>query len=130
MIDERLLEGLTVLIVEDRYYIAGELQGLVNRLGGTAVGPAPDVAAGFGLLRLGPMPDLAILDVNLGDGDVYPLAQMLRRAGVPFVFATGYEAWAIDPLFADVPVVEKPVAQAALIAALRRLALKGAKVVT
>ena len=34
-------------------------------------------------------PDLAILDINLDDGEVYPLAERLMSANVPVIFHTG-----------------------------------------
>ena len=35
------------------------------------------------------MPDVAILDVNTADGEVYPLADALTDAGVPIIFHSG-----------------------------------------
>ena len=35
-------------------------------------------------------PTLAILDINLGYGDSFPVADRLLELRVPFVFATGY----------------------------------------
>lgn len=128
MNEARPLEGLRVLIVEDQYYIASEMRSLVGRLGGAVVGPAKDVEAAFKLIET-EAPDFAILDVNLGGGRVYPVAEALQEMDKPFVFATGYEAWAVDPCFAATPLVEKPVTAFALMAALRRLdsfTMKGA----
>jgi hypothetical protein len=53
---------------------------------------------------------MAILDIKLGDELVYPLADALRDRGVPFIFATGYDASAIPKVYKDVPLMEKPVA--------------------
>jgi len=53
--------------------------------------------------------DAAILDVNLGGDLVYPVAERLAGRGVPFVFVTGYDAEGIDPRFAHVPVLQKPI---------------------
>ena len=36
------------------------------------------------------LPDVAVLDVNLGVGTSVEIAEDLARLGVPFVFATGY----------------------------------------
>jgi hypothetical protein len=52
---------------------------------------------------------MAILDINLGGAMVYPVADALRARGVPFIFATGYEAWSIPEAYSDVPRCEKPV---------------------
>lgn len=40
---------------------------------------------------------------------VYPLADALRARGIPFLFATGYDAKASPPAYADVPRAEKPI---------------------
>ena len=53
--------------------------------------------------------DIAVLDVNLSGETSFPIADALRRKGVPFVFATGYgESIAVPGHYADVPVVPKP----------------------
>ena len=53
--------------------------------------------------------DAAILDINLGDGMVYPVADILAARGVPFVFVTGYDADSVDGRFREVPVLQKPI---------------------
>lgn len=55
------------------------------------------------------LPDLAILDFNLGQETSEAVADELIRRGIPFKFATGYSDGADVPLrFSDVPVVDKP----------------------
>lgn len=64
--------------------------------------------------------DLAVLDVNLGNGDTsYPVARRLRERGVPFVFATGYGSFALPDEFAAETLVQKPY-DAVVLAALAR----------
>ena len=59
---------------------------------------------------------------------VYPLAELLTAKGVPFVFVTGYSSDAVDKRFSAVPVVQKPIDENALAAALTELFLvKGAE---
>jgi two-component SAPR family response regulator len=53
--------------------------------------------------------DAAILDINLGDGMAYPVADIVAARGVPFVFVTGYEADTVDDRFSDVPILQKPI---------------------
>ena len=68
-------------------------------------------------------PDLAILDVNLGNETSLPLAAELRRRRVPFIFATGYgDGEALPPAHAGVPVVRKPYDRRAIADALVRVA--------
>ena len=65
--------------------------------------------------------DCAVLDMNLNGEIVYPLADLLRAQQVPFLFLTGYSPDGIEPRFADIPVLQKPVAQETLEAALAAL---------
>jgi CheY-like chemotaxis protein len=53
--------------------------------------------------------EAAVLDINLGDGAVYPIADTLAARGVPFVFVTGYDAESVDARFRNVPVLQKPI---------------------
>ena len=114
------LAGLSVLVVEDHFLIAEEMCALVQRLGGTVVGPMSKVSAALGALEAS-RPDLALLDVNLGGEEVYAVADVLRLAGTPFLFTTGYDSGSIDPRFRDVPQVEKPVSLVTLLTAIERL---------
>jgi hypothetical protein len=52
---------------------------------------------------------MAILDVNLGGELVYPVADVLRAKGIPFILTTGYEAWSISKIYKDAPRAEKPI---------------------
>ena len=58
--------------------------------------------------------DCAILDMNLNGQIVYPLADLLTSKGVPFLFLTGYSADGIESRFANIPVLQKPVAREVL----------------
>jgi CheY-like chemotaxis protein len=111
-----------VLIVEDQYLIADEMCALVERLGGTVVGPVAQVSAALAILAAG-RPDLALLDVNLDGETVYTVADALQAAGTPFIFTTGYDAGTLDPRFGDTPHLEKPIGMPALTGTLRSLGL-------
>jgi hypothetical protein len=58
--------------------------------------------------------DAAVLDVNLGGDLIYPLADVLAADHVPFVFITGYGAEEIEPRYANVPILQKPIESGAL----------------
>lgn len=108
-VDNRLLAGRRVLVVEDEYLLADDLCRSLKAAGAEVVGPAPSVDRALGLLEAGPAPDLAVLDVNLGGEPVLPVAEALAARGVRFALATGYDAWALPETLIDVPRCEKPV---------------------
>jgi CheY-like chemotaxis protein len=60
-------------------------------------------------------PDIAILDINLGDHDSVPIANRLSELEVPFIFATGYgEQSQLPEKHRSRPVLQKPYTLASL----------------
>lgn len=102
------LRGWRLLLVEDDYMIAQDLEAELQGAGVEVLGPVPDIQGALDLLEAGPAPDGAILDINLGGEMVYPLADILQERNIPFVFATGYEAWSIPERYRNLPCREKP----------------------
>lgn len=104
------LAGRRVLIVEDEYLIAIDLALGLSDLGADIVGPAGSVAEALELVdSVGAELDGAVLDVNLRDEKVYPVADALAALGVRFVFASGYDAELMPPAYTDVPRCPKPI---------------------
>jgi len=52
--------------------------------------------------------DVAILDVNLAGRSVEPVADLLARRGIPFVFASGYGRSGLPTHHRDRPLLAKP----------------------
>lgn len=102
------LHGRCILVVEDDYMVALNLATELQGAGVEVLGPVPDIQGALNLLDAGPAPDGAILDINLGGEMVYPLADILQDRAIPFVFATGYEAWSIPERYRSLPRQEKP----------------------
>ena len=102
-----LLEGRRILVVEDDYMIAQDVADRLEREGADVIGPAPSVAAGLQLIEKGGV-DAAILDVNLGQKNSFPIAQELQARGVPFLFSTGYNSADIPSEWQHVAVSMKP----------------------
>ena len=104
---ETLLRGKTVMLVEDEKMVTVLLEDMLEALGCTDIRCASCVSAA--LEEIGrTVPDLAVLDVNLGNEMVYPVAEKLNVAQVPFVFTTGYGRGAIKLEWAARPCVQKP----------------------
>jgi two-component SAPR family response regulator len=117
-----VLDGRRVLVVEDQYLVAEEMRRMVAGLGGQVVGPLARAKPALDMLAAQEV-DLALLDINLGPEDAYPLARELIRREVPFFFATGCEPWVVPDDLRDVPRLDKPLTSKALADAIRRLDL-------
>jgi DNA-binding NtrC family response regulator len=99
---------LRLLIVEDELLIALALQHIVEQLGGSVVGPAGSVESALQLLS-DATPNAALLDVNLREGRVTPVAQACWDRSIPFALVTGYGRLELDePLLQAAPRVHKP----------------------
>lgn len=79
-----------ILIVEDEVLVAMSLVLACEDAGFTVLGPVGSVVEALALLERSPTPDAAILDVNLADRDVYPVADLLVDHVVPLIFHTGH----------------------------------------
>jgi DNA-binding LytR/AlgR family response regulator len=108
------LAGRRILIVEDEFLLAMELELLVLRRGCLVLGPASSVAHALALID-GDRPDAALLDVNLKGERATPIAAALIARGVPFVLITGYSRPQLsEPELRDAPRIDKPVSGRAL----------------
>ena len=112
------LQTKTVLLMEDNPVLGLEGAFALEDEGATVKGPLARLEAGLELID-GERPDAAILDVELADGEVFPLAERLRERGVPFVFYTarGSEGH-MRARAGDAPVVSKSYGSANVIEAL------------
>ncbi len=100
--------GWKVLLVEDEALVAMMIQEFLNECGHSVIGPISRASEALLAAREGDF-DTAILDINLGDGMTYPVADILSARGIPFVFVTGYEADTVDDRFSAAPVLQKPI---------------------
>lgn len=96
-----------ILVVEDEPLIGLMVEEWLKEAGHQTVGPAGSVESALALIDSSAI-DAAILDVILGNEDCYEVAQSLRTRGIPFAFATGHSAEAIQPDFRDAPTLGKP----------------------
>ena len=67
------------------------------------------------------LPTLAILDVNIGGKTVFPIADQLDAAGVPFLFITGYGRSGLHGRWLSREVLQKPLMVQEFEQGLRRL---------
>jgi two-component SAPR family response regulator len=108
------LAGLRVLIVEDEFLLAMELELLLHQRGCMVLGPVSSVGQALTMLD-GEHPEIALLDVNLKGERATPVAVALQARGVPFVLITGYsQAQLSEPELKNAPRIDKPVSCRAL----------------
>lgn len=87
-----------ILIVEDQALIGFDLADLLEDAGFKVHGPFASVEEALDVVRQCELA-LAILDVNLGDGQTSErVAEQLTRDGTPIMFVSGYSADASEVL--------------------------------
>jgi CheY-like chemotaxis protein len=96
-----------VLIVEDEYLVAMLVEDMLQTLGFEVGLIAPNINAATKAAESGEF-DVAILDVNLNGAMSNPVAEILTRRNIPFIFATGYGKSGPHELFGAVPSLQKP----------------------
>jgi CheY-like chemotaxis protein len=108
---------LRILVVEDEMLVAMNIEDMLLALGHEVAGIAGRLVPALALATEGDF-DLAMLDVNLAGETSFPVADVLRDRGIPFVFATGYGIDGIREDYRAAPVLQKPFRAGELAAAL------------
>ncbi|MBC7674783.1 MAG: response regulator [Rhodoferax sp.] len=116
-----MLTGSLVLVAEDQIFIALDLALAVEDAGGEVAGPVASVKNALALIETRPI-TAAILDSNLTDGDITPVATRLLEASIPIIIQSGV---GIPPelalRFPDLVVFIKPYVAADLVSKLEVL---------
>ena len=79
---------LRILVAEDEAIVGLDLCDTVSEAGYIVEGPFVDLSSAM-LAYQKTKPDIAILDVQLGDGIVYPLAEQMMAEDVQVIFHSG-----------------------------------------
>lgn len=108
---DAVLQDARVLILEDDYYQAMDLQDALEEAGAKVIGPFADAADAAQALSER-LPDCALVDLNLGAGLSFELPHELQRRSVPFAFITGYDDAVIPHDFSGNPRAQKPIVTA------------------
>jgi DNA-binding NtrC family response regulator len=117
-----MLAGCRVLVVEDEALIAADISEVLIDADGVLVGPAASVREARQLIKNSPFLDAALLDVNLSDGLITPILELLSARGVPTVVYTGGVVPAdVRQRHPDLIALSKPVLPARLIGELRKI---------
>jgi DNA-binding response OmpR family regulator len=119
---DNLLAGRRVLVVEDEFFLAADLEDSLTRAGAEVVGPIPDLRAALAQVQMDSI-DLVVLDINLrGDEKAYPIADVLSERGIPFLFTSGYASRDLPKRYRNIRRLEKPFEMKSLVKAVSELA--------
>ena len=99
--------GRRIFVVEDEFLIRMLLEDMLTDLGYDLVGMAGRVDEAAEMAQTKDF-DLAILDVNLDGQDVYPVADLIGKRGLPFMFVTGYGGRGLPDNYRNRPTLQKP----------------------
>src|SRR6266404_2587308 len=111
------LQGLGILLVEDSWHVGKAMKFLLI-LGADVAGPAATTAEADRLVAER-TPDVAIVDINLRDGErANNLIDRLQEQRIPVIVVTGYAEVSLPPGKVEA-ILQKPVEKEALLAILR-----------
>lgn len=105
-----------VLIVEDEFLIALQIESILVERGYRVIGIISDLA---GLQALAERPDVALVDLNLRDGPTGGeiAVRLARNHGTRIVYVTANPAQIAEPAPTAIGIVHKPFSQGAIDAA-------------
>lgn len=96
-----------ILVVDDEPLVSLLIADWLTELGYHVVGPVGKAHDALSLLEEARL-DGALLDVNLGAGDSFTLADAVRAKGIPLAFITGNSSGVLPPRFKEAQVLAKP----------------------
>jgi two-component system, response regulator PdtaR len=105
---EEARRNLRVIVTEDEPLIAWTLEDTLQSLGFEVLGPFRSVEEASQAVDTS-LPQIALLDVNLVDGEVFPVADALYLKSIPLIFHTA-NARSVDlaTRYRGAQVVAKP----------------------
>lgn len=105
-----ILAGKHVLVVDDEPLLAYDLADLLQLYGARIAGTCMSLEEAEHQAEFEPQIDCAVLDIQLGDQEIWPCARKLKERGIPFLFVSAL--CGIRPLpdeFAGRTCLAKPV---------------------
>jgi CheY-like chemotaxis protein len=120
MVRQTDLQGRSILIVEDDCVTALDLLETLSAAGALVIGPAVTIHDAVELVNSFPVPDVALLDVDIGGTAVFDVADDLASRKIPIVFATGFQRDQIPVRFRSSPHCPKPIRISTIVEALRQ----------
>jgi CheY-like chemotaxis protein len=110
--------GTKILIVEDEFLVAMQLEDMLLDAGHCIVGIMPDRAS---LAHISVAPQIALVDLNLRDGPSGPTIalDLARNYGTKVVYVTANPQQIECPASTAVGVVQKPFSEHAILSAVK-----------
>lgn len=114
-----VLGGARVLIIDDSFFIAADLDLIIEDAGGRTVALAGTIEQALQVLAQERV-DAVILEHKLKEGDANAVLDALRRRGIPVLIYTGTSVSSdFQGCYPEAMVVEKPAMPEVLLGALR-----------
>jgi len=109
--------GARILIVEDEFLVALQLEDILAEGGHAVLGTLPDAAS---VADLAEAPDVALVDLNLRDGLTGPSVarDLASRFGARVIYVTANPGQIDKPAATAVGIVQKPFSRNAILAAI------------
>jgi DNA-binding response OmpR family regulator len=112
------LTGVRILLVEDSWHLGIALKNQLRAMGADVAGPCATAAEAERLMSER-VPDAALVDYNLRGGErADGLIDHLHDRGVRVIVTSGYAVLPLSPA-KTAAILQKPIVEAELIAALR-----------
>ena len=100
-------KGLRIFLVEDEAMIRMMVVDMIEELGHVVAAEAGQIDQALELAQSAEF-DLAILDVNVRDKLITPVAELIKAREIPIIFATGYGSGGLPEGFREFPALPKP----------------------
>ncbi len=107
------LTGLRVLVVEDEAMVAMLIEDMLEDIGCKVIDSIASLAKACDAATTADL-DVAMLDMNIAGEKVFPVAQILRERGIPFLFSSGYGEAGLPAEYLSSQVLPKPFSQESL----------------
>jgi DNA-binding response OmpR family regulator len=111
-------------VVEDEMLVAMLIEDMLDDMGHKLAGLATHLDAAL-VQASNVETDVAVLDINLNGQLSFPIADILRKRGVPFIFASGYGAAGLNATYKGALALKKPFGAQELANALFKMAQAG-----
>jgi DNA-binding NtrC family response regulator len=114
------IDGKSVMVVEDNYFQADETREVLAQAGARVLGPFRQAADALERLDNEPGVCAVVLDINLGSGPDFALAERFHARQVPIIFVTGYDRQVVPDGLPGVHYLQKPWDRGQLVSAVAR----------